>query len=193
MDVGKIKYLAVAIGVVASIVFYVHESGFGQISGTEIAFGDEQSADEPDDVVFTQSVNVATDGEAEGSLNLSQMTEEQIKELISEALNEEVTDTVRSAVRNELVSLCEAGYLEKALEETTVYVAQEEEAKKGMININTASVEELTELPKIGESKAQAIIDYRESHGGFKSIEEITQVDGIGEATFENFKDKIYI
>lgn len=61
----------------------------------------------------------------------------------------------------------------------------------GLISLNNASAEELKTLPKIGETKAKAIIEYRTLYGGFKSIEEITEVKGIGEATFEQLKDKI--
>ena len=45
----------------------------------------------------------------------------------------------------------------------------------------------------IGESKAQAIIDYRDEIGGFKSVDDITNVSGIGEKTLEKIKDKISI
>lgn len=61
------------------------------------------------------------------------------------------------------------------------------------ININTASANELASLPGIGESKAQSIIEYRKQHGGFKTKEEIKQVNGIGEKTYENIKDKIEV
>lgn len=53
-----------------------------------------------------------------------------------------------------------------------------------LININTASAEELQTLPNIGEVRAQAIVAYREEHGGFKSPEELQEVSGIGEKTF---------
>ncbi|MGL4875602.1 MAG: ComEA family DNA-binding protein, partial [Clostridium sp.] len=62
-----------------------------------------------------------------------------------------------------------------------------------LININTASAEELKTLNGIGDSKAEAIISYREEKGGFKNIEEIQNVSGIGKATFEKLKDKICV
>jgi competence protein ComEA len=62
-----------------------------------------------------------------------------------------------------------------------------------LININTASLEELDSLPGIGPTLAQRIIDYREEHGPFATIEEIMEVSGIGPATFENIKDLITV
>ncbi len=59
-------------------------------------------------------------------------------------------------------------------------------AKK--ININTASYEELQEIPKIGPKLAQNIMDYRDAHGGFKKLEELMEVPRIGEATYETIK-----
>ncbi len=62
-----------------------------------------------------------------------------------------------------------------------------------LININLASLEELTTLPGIGESKAQNIINYREENGYFKTIDEIKNVNGIGEATFDQLKKYITV
>lgn len=62
-----------------------------------------------------------------------------------------------------------------------------------LININTASIKELTTLPKIGDAKAQSIIEYREKTGGFKSIEEIKNISGIGESLYEAIKDYITV
>ena len=61
------------------------------------------------------------------------------------------------------------------------------------ININKASLEELKLLPNIGESKAQAIIDYRNSVGIFNSIEDIKNVSGIGDNLFDKIKDLITV
>lgn len=67
------------------------------------------------------------------------------------------------------------------------------ETVAGKININTASVGELETLPGIGFSYASAIVEYREEKGNFSSIEEIKNVSGIGEKTFEKIKDLISV
>lgn len=63
----------------------------------------------------------------------------------------------------------------------------------GLIDLNRADLAQLMELPGIGQVKAQAILDYREQHGSFSSIEELQQVTGIGEAIFLQIKSKIKI
>lgn len=60
-----------------------------------------------------------------------------------------------------------------------------------LISINNSDIEQLKEIPGIGEVKAKAIISYRESNGEFRSIDELKNVDGIGEKTFEKIKDNI--
>lgn len=62
-----------------------------------------------------------------------------------------------------------------------------------LININTCSYEDLLSLNGIGPVKAQAIIEYRTLNGGFSSIEEITNVSGIGEKTFESIRSFITV
>jgi comEA protein len=64
---------------------------------------------------------------------------------------------------------------------------------KVIVNINKAGLTELEVLPAIGPKTAQKIIDYRNSGGFFKSKEEIKNVSGIGEKTYEKIKDKIEI
>ncbi len=68
-----------------------------------------------------------------------------------------------------------------------------ETAREARININTASAEELTALSGIGETKAKAIVAYRERHGAFSTVEDIIKVYGIGPATFEKIKDYITV
>ena len=61
------------------------------------------------------------------------------------------------------------------------------------ININTASAEELTQLKGIGPSHAAKIVEYREKNGPFKLPEDVMQVPGIGQKTFENNKNMILV
>jgi len=62
---------------------------------------------------------------------------------------------------------------------------------EGLVNINTATIEELQTINGIGESKAKSIIEYRKTNGKFKSIEDIKNVEGIGDKLYETIK--IYI
>lgn len=64
-------------------------------------------------------------------------------------------------------------------------------ANTNLVNINTATVDELDTLPGIGPSTAQKIIDYRVQHGPFSQIEQIMDVSGIGPATFDRLKNLI--
>lgn len=66
-------------------------------------------------------------------------------------------------------------------------------SSNGKVNINTADLATLETLSGVGPATAQKIIDYRNAHGKFKSIEEIKKVSGIGEKTYEKFKDKICV
>ncbi len=63
----------------------------------------------------------------------------------------------------------------------------------GKVNINTADVAALQTLNGIGESRAQAIISYRESFGAFQAIEDIMQVDGIKDGVFNKIRDAISV
>ena len=63
----------------------------------------------------------------------------------------------------------------------------------GKININTADLTELQEIPGVGEKKAQSIMEYREACGGFQNIEQLQEVPGIKGKTFDKVKDYITV
>lgn len=61
------------------------------------------------------------------------------------------------------------------------------------VSLNSATAEELTELKGVGEVTAQAIVAYREEHGGFKDVEELLEVSGIGPAKLAQLKDQVQL
>lgn len=70
---------------------------------------------------------------------------------------------------------------------------EESESKANLINLNTATEAELETLTGIGVSTAKKIIDYRKKNGKFKSIEEIKNVSGIGDAKYAAIKEDITV
>ncbi len=93
---------------------------------------------------------------------------------------------------------------EKLVDESYIYIpsineecedlsTSQNESTTNLININEASVSELSTLPGIGETKAQDIVNYRDTNGPFTSIEGLTDVSGIGEATLANISTLISI
>ncbi|MGO4498480.1 ComEA family DNA-binding protein [Paenibacillus sp. 2RAB27] len=74
-----------------------------------------------------------------------------------------------------------------------ITVAPSNEAQKGLLDLNTATLEQLDKLPGIGESKAKAILEYRMKKGRFKRVEELKDVKGIGEKMFEKLKGSIFV
>ncbi|MGL5067918.1 MAG: helix-hairpin-helix domain-containing protein [Sarcina sp.] len=62
-----------------------------------------------------------------------------------------------------------------------------------VVNINSATLEQLQTLTGIGGGKASAIIEYRESSGGFKTVEDLTKVSGIGDKTLEKIRDRLTV
>lgn len=92
------------------------------------------------------------------------------------------------------------------LDESAVYVPTQGEeilapvtataggsAESGLINVNSADEEELTELPGIGPAKAAAIVAHRTENGPFEAIEQLMDVTGIGEKSFEQLKELVSI
>lgn len=70
---------------------------------------------------------------------------------------------------------------------------QSEPLKTSQVNINTATIEELDKLPGVGEATANKIVSHRNDNGQFKSIEEIKNVNGIGDKKFEEMKELICV
>lgn len=121
-----------------------------------------------------------------------------IRDLITKAgglTNEANIDKINRADKlrdNQLIVIPNKNELSNA--NTNINVSKEgNTAEEGIININTASLEELQKINGVGEVKAKSIINYREKNGGFKSIDEMKNIEGIGDKTFEKMKDQITI
>lgn len=84
-------------------------------------------------------------------------------------------------------------YITQDSGDTIIEENKKEEEGKLMVNINTASKEELESLPGIGESIATRIVNYRKENGKFSKIEDIQNVSGIGEAKYNNIKNYITV
>lgn len=76
-------------------------------------------------------------------------------------------------------------------EQVRIPYIDEEEAADGLVNINSAELAELCNIPGVGEAKARAIISYREANGPFANIEELTGVNGIKEGLLEQMRPYI--
>ena len=84
-------------------------------------------------------------------------------------------------------------YAEIIQNETKNILIENNKINEGKININNADVALLMQLTGIGETKAKAIVSYREEHGNFSKIEEIKNVSGIGDSTFSNIRSNITV
>lgn len=77
--------------------------------------------------------------------------------------------------------------------ETAAEATDNPEERTGKINLNEANAELLEELPGIGEVLARRILDYREANGSFSAVEELLDIDGIGEKTYEKIRDFVEV
>lgn len=111
--------------------------------------------------------------------------EPEVIEIIKEIEKECICPSINDVCINDNMSVVEGN--DKAVIEDNVV-----DNKEIMININTASIEELMTIPKIGESKAKSIIEYRDK-SKFNTIDDIKNVSGIGEKLFDSIKENITV
>ena len=81
--------------------------------------------------------------------------------------------------------------LDIAIDHENTSATGQESSQDGKIDINTATLQQLQMLPGIGETLAQRILDYRAEHGDFTSVEQLTEVSGIGPGKLEDIKPYI--
>lgn len=206
----KLKFIIIAAGIALSAAFYVlggsADKALGGAEDSLIigaagekssgASGTEQASAETEEATAVQEPSES----AQRALQefYTQRLEHELyiaadgSGYISDILKEELRAYIRDTIRDELVAMCEEGYIEQAVNEATAYTAEEAERKAGMVNINTADAAELTTLDGIGDKRAADIIAYRNAHGAFNTPEDIMQVNGIKQSSYDKIKDKIY-
>ena len=118
-----------------------------------------------------------------------------------------MTDVADSRSVNLAASLADEAVVYVATQEENISVIADKDASQGQgsntaggtgqnqgkINLNTASSEELQTISGIGAKRAEDIIAYRESHGGFQSVDDLKNVSGIGDKTLDKIRDSIYV
>ena len=105
-----------------------------------------------------------------------------------------MTDEASQTAVNQAELLTDGQMIEiPTMEQQQEKAAAEEARTDGLVNINTADLEELKTLPGIGDSKARSIIAYREKNGAFGTIDDIKNVEGIGDGVFAKLEDCIKV
>ena len=93
--------------------------------------------------------------------------------------------TIIGFLKAVVVGMMMLGGLSMALPLNQEAAAESQQAESGKININTASLDELMTLPRVGKVIAGRIIEFRKEHEGFKKLEELMNVSGIGRKTYD--------
>ena len=177
-------------------LFYFNQSKTEDYSGVSFSNTTSESInkDEKNEEKHDEKIFVDVKGAVKHPGVFETTKDKRIKDLIEEAgglLDDADTSTLNLS--------------QKVKDQMVIYVLKHGEKPKqisdsgsssssgDVININTASKEQLMKISGVGKTKAEAIIAHREKNGDFKKKEDITKVRGIGKSTFEKIKDKIEV
>ncbi|MGT2828198.1 helix-hairpin-helix domain-containing protein [Streptococcus hillyeri] len=205
--IEKVREHAILSGVGGGLLILVCIIGFLMLKPKEEA---------PAFPVVEEVTQVVTEKEEESSSAFSQESEKILVDVkgavVSEGVYElSLGDRVRDAIElagglSPQADKQSVNFAQKLTDEAVVYVAKigevehsapavagDPQAASGKVNINKATAAELTTVSGIGEKRAQDIIAYREEHGKFSSLDDLTNVSGIGAKTLEKLKSELTI
>ena len=195
-----LSILAVSVGISFLLYFNVFAKNQDNLTfdhalleseGGELQETKETVVEKPDDVVSVVLVDVKGAVVAPGVYEIN--SNGRVKDVIKKAGGfledaDQVQLNLASKVVDEMVI-----YVPIVGEVTSSSVSEKPSVESQLVSINSADLNELQELPGIGPAKAEAIVQFREDNGGFTAIEELMNISGIGEKTFEKLKDLITV
>ncbi|MBF0706481.1 helix-hairpin-helix domain-containing protein [Alkalihalobacillus hwajinpoensis] len=195
-----LSILAVSVGISFLLYFNVFAENQDNLTfdhalleneGGELQDTKETVVEKPDDVVSVVLVDVKGAVVAPGVYEIN--SNGRVKDVIKKAGGfledaDQVQLNLASKVVDEMVI-----YVPIVGEVTSSSVSEKPSVESQLVSINSADLNELQELPGIGPAKAEAIVQFREDNGGFTAIEELMNISGIGEKTFEKLKDLITV
>lgn len=182
--------------VVPAVVTAIFVVGFA-ISPLISKFSSNISTDadiESEYTAFTQKIFVTVTGEVKNPDIYEMTTDDRIADAIEKAGG--FTENAYKENLNLAQKLTDEQYIKVISVEETEKLDSSKlypDELSIIVNINEATIEELCKLPGIGESTAESIIEYRESKGGFKNIEELKQIKGIGSSKYDKIKNNITV
>ena len=191
----KKNILLLIMGIAISLVFMGCGSKSKKISLSETKVTKSEQETKSDGDIFVHVVGeVNSPGivkvpEGTRLYNVIEKAGGMTKDAQTDYLN--LADTVKDGQQVRVISKKEYKKLKKKSHGGSQKESQGGSDTSGLININTATAEELQTLSGIGEVRAKAIVEYRTQNGNFSKIEDIKNVSGIGDATFNNIKSQI--
>ena len=200
----KNKYKTIGISILTIIIIIylgvLYFSGKGEKelvkNNTESIYVEEENEEVSKEMIVENKKKLVV--EIKGQVNNPNIYYLEDGSIINDLINEAGGLTNKASINNinraELLTDHACILIPSIDEETSnEMISSSNSIKSDKININTATAEELDKLPGVGPAKAEDIISYRESNGRFKTIEELKNVKGIGESSFEKIKEKITI
>ena len=202
---NKYKVLLIFILLIVYGVVYNRENGDQQVieiiqtDESELGSMDEEMTEESQEILTPklQYVPVFICGEIKQPGVYEVMEDSLIEDVVmkaggfTEEADQEVTNLARVVIPHEQIYIPKVG--EKIDKVIDSYDNRLRESMSNRTNINEADSQELEKLPGIGQVKARQIIAYREEHGTFKKLEDLKNVSGIGQKTYEGLLEYITI
>lgn len=179
------KIVLLAVGALVSAAFYLLSPESGEFVERGVYPKEKETVEF--ELIGEKVEETGMNGEqVTADAGFTELQKAQMEEIVRNCISSEIERSVTDSVRDVITELRDDGTLAQAL-----YTYADIQA--GLININNANSDELKSLPGIGDAKAASIIRYREENGGFQSVDELLNVNGISEKILESIRNDITV